>query len=165
MKKSMKKIVMILSLCVLACMCNACGPAKEQVFTESDFSITLNSRFTKENEQGAKYTYSDGKSGIAVDNMSKEEIKQSGIQITSLNRFAILAIKSYGSADNALVRDGLNHSYCEFESVVDGKNVSYYTAFYETDTHYWMAVFACDPSDYAEYKGYFANWASTVTVQ
>ncbi len=161
----MKRIAVFLSVCLLMSICTGCGSAKEQVFTESDFSITLNSRFERENEQGVKYTYTDGNAGIAVDNMSKEQIKESGLQVTSLNRFGILVIKSYGAADNALVRDGLNHSYCEFESVVDGKNVSYYTAFYETDTHYWMVVFACAPSDYANYKSMFANWASTVTVQ
>lgn len=165
MKRIRKQIAIVLSLCLLVCACTACGPAQEQVFTESDFSITLNSRFEKENGPNVKYAYTDGNAGIAVDCMSKEEIKESGLQITSLNRFAILVIKSYGAADNALVRDGLNHSYCEFDSVVAGKNVSYYSAFYETDTHYWMVVFACDPADYTEYQPNFANWASTVTVQ
>lgn len=165
MRVFMKKVALMMSLVLVACFCMACGTSKEQVFTESDFSITLNSRFEKQNEPTVKYAYTDGNAGLAVDCMSKEEIKDSGLQITSLNRFAILVIKSYGAADNALVRDGLNHSYCEFNSVVEGKDVSYYCAFYETNTHYWMAVFACDPADYADYQTNFANWASTVTVQ
>lgn len=165
MKSLWKKVALMMSLVLVACSCMACGTPKEQVFTESDFSITLNSRFEKQNEPTVKYTYTDGHAGVAVDSMSKDEIKESGVQVTSLNRFAILVIKSYGAADNALVRDGLNHSYCEFESVVDGKNVSYYCAFYETDTHYWMVVFACDPADYADYQTSFASWASTATVK
>ena len=165
MKKMWKKVAVALCLCMVVCVCAGCGSSKEQVFMESDFSITLNSRFEKESQQDVKYAYTDGKSGVAVDNMSKEEIKEAGLQITSLNRFAILALKSYEGADNAFVRDGLNHSYCEFDTVVNGSNMSCYAAFYETDTHYWMVLFGCAPGEYADYKASFANWSSTVTVK
>lgn len=165
MKRIRKQIAIVLSLCLLVCVCTACGPAQEQVFTESDFSITLNSRFEKKDESSIKYAYTDGDAAVTVNNMSKQEIEESGVQITSLNRFAILAIKSYGGADNAMVRDGLNHSYCEFDTVINGTSMSCYAAFYETDTHYWMVLFGCNPSDYSNYQPNFANWASTVTVQ
>lgn len=165
MKNLWKKVALIMSMVLVACSCVACGTPKEQVFTESDFSITLNNRFEKQNVSDVEYMYSAKDAALTVTNMSKQEVKDAGLQITSLNRFAILAMKSYEDGDSAFVREGLNHSYCEVNSVVDGKNMSYYAAFYETDTHYWMVLFGCLQENYADYQASFANWASTVTVK
>ncbi len=165
MRRAKRKLAVLLVMSLVLSTCTGCLSAKEQVFTESNFSITLTNRFEKVDVGTDAYAYEYRDIGVAVTSQSKEEIKNMGIQITSVNRFAILALKSYEGADTAFVRDGLNHCYCEFDTVIDGEAMSAYAAFYESDTHYWLVLFGCPPEKYSDYQANFANWASTVTVQ
>lgn len=164
MRGYIKKIAVMVCTCMLMCFCTACGPATEMTFTESDFSITLNSHFEKMTDPRG-YVYKDKKVVVVAGKDSKQKIKDANINITSLNRYAILALKSYEGADNAFVRDGLNHSYCEFTGTSNGVPTSFYAAFYETETDYWLVLFGCETADYQDYQPQFANWASTVTVK
>ena len=159
-----KKVAVLVSVCMMMCFCTACGPATEMTFTKSDFSINLNSHF-EEMTDSRGYVYTDKTAVIAVVKDPKQRIKDANINITSLNRYAILALKSYDGADNAFVRDGLNHSYCEFAGTSNGIPTSYYAAFYETETDYWLVLFGCETEDYQDYQSLFANWASTVVVK
>ncbi len=162
MKGKTKRIFAVMLACVMVFMCTACGaPAADKAITEGDLNITLTEDFTKSSYEGYDFVYESKKILFMGVCETQQEFNEVGMNIGTVDEYAKLCIEAHGT--DMTVSSADSYKYCEYEEKVEGQDYSYYAAFYNHGTSYWVLTFATLKSDYENQKPTIEKFASSVT--
>ncbi|MBQ8447718.1 MAG: hypothetical protein IJX27_02160 [Clostridia bacterium] len=163
----MKKIISIL-LCLFALLslasCKNVLDAETEKREYGEFSIEVPDVFEEVEVEG--YTAYFKKDNVYVWAIKDDFINLDGSSEWDVSNYAdrIYEVNDLKFPTPVTVTDGLyNIEYTVFNEM---KNMSftYLTVMYKGSDAFWMVQFACEESEYKEYKPHFFEWAKTVKV-
>ena len=161
----MKKWLLFCLSLLLAVTVTGCGmfrdpkTADAKDFTLEGLTITLTDAFRNLKVEGATGGYQARDCTLFL---IKEpfDLLENGENLT-LDEYAEL-VKANNSLD-VEIKTEENLTYFERTASADGVEFSYYSVMYRAPDAFWLLQFACETTDYEEYRPYFVNWAKSVT--
>lgn len=158
----MKKTLALVMAGVMMMLFTACASqAADKVFTEGALSITLTDAFTKESYEGYDFVYQSNKIMVMGVCETQQQFNEVGMTVGTVQEYAKLCMEAHGTDVSLQTAD--SYVYCEYEEKVQGKDFSYYAAFYNNGDNYWVLSFATLKDDYADQKATIEKFASSVT--
>ena len=136
-------------------------PPKEQVFTEGEFSITLNDRFTPSQVEDYYICYDS--SNVAVMVLCEKFEDYAGLENFSLQAYGEYMVEYYELEDTLEVREDCASLW--YEGTTNAGVTYRYTDYYfKTDDAFWTVTFATEADRVETYAEKIEAWASSVSV-
>ena len=159
----MKRYISMFLLLIFVFTLGGCAvkDTKDKVFKKDEFSITLNQAYI-ETEREEFFACYDSTS-VAVFVVKESFDIMEGFADYTIEQYANIVMYDCSDKNPSLhEKDGLSYIEYSFKNTDLNKTYNYLVALYKADTAFFMVQFACEESDYKEYKDYFLDRAKTV---
>lgn len=159
MKKT-RIISLILLVLLVALVFSGCAAykGKDKTFSCNGMEITTTNRFKLTKESSTDFSLNSLSAQISVSCIGKvdyETLKDYVNAVIEDDFYSSIIKSPYLTDDGFYV--------VEFEVLEDDTEVRMYEVFLMNEDDVWVAVFACEASDYDAHRPYFEKWASSIT--
>lgn len=160
---SKMKYVLLLVLVVSLCFITSCK-GKEKTFSDSGITITLNSKFKKQNIQGAQIVYATSRIGFMGNPESKELLM---IPNDSLDQYTekVISVNNLDIDYQIYDEDDIKFGYAYYTSVVGKQTYKYMLVTKEGNDNYYTMNFWTLENIFDKYSDQFMEWAKTIIVE
>ncbi len=172
MKRLLKLISVCLVFCVLFACLTACSDSEEKsdnskVFKTDGMSITLTEDFEKQSYEGYTACFVDEENTVIVLTLQEEFSLMDGFEDWSLNKYAETVKSGSVNASNATVRteNGITCFEYEYKNFDNNIRYYYYSTVFKTSDSFWLIQFSCMSEDKDSLKPIFAKYAQSVSFE
>ena len=130
---------------------------KEKTFTHGDVQITATNRFTLSEGEGKDFSLFSLSCQIMLQNVGELTYPTLGQYCDS---FANELEKTMTLKNGPYKENGMY--IIEAETTEDGTTVCVYNVVLQDGDDVWVAIFACEESEYKSHEPYIKEWASSI---
>ena len=161
----MKKIAMLLAMCLLLSLCAGCAGGKSDMTGAMasknytfDCGASIDAPTDMKETEAEGYTAALDSRKVAM--LLLEEAKPDGYTLGDY--LYLLNMANTNRMDFA--QDAYGNTAASYVAQSNGDDWFYYVTVVESPTSFWMCQFTCKDSDRAKYEDSFAKWSATLYV-